>query len=100
MNIPTVRIKSSHPDHEQGFIVINESDFDKAVHEIWVDKETEYAKLVEAERAELERVEAKRAEALKASSATKAAQPAATSAKPATLGLPPHVQPGRDDRNR
>jgi hypothetical protein len=34
MNIPTVRIKSSHPQHD-GFVVINESDFDEAKHELW-----------------------------------------------------------------
>lgn len=34
MSIPTVRIKSSHPEHE-GYIIINESDFDKEVHEVW-----------------------------------------------------------------
>jgi hypothetical protein len=31
----TVKVKSSHPEHEQGFFVINESDFDKAIHELW-----------------------------------------------------------------
>lgn len=31
----TVRVKSSHPDHEQGFFVINEEDFDPKKHELW-----------------------------------------------------------------
>lgn len=35
MSCPVVRVKSSHPDHEQGFYVINESDFDAAKHELW-----------------------------------------------------------------
>jgi hypothetical protein len=34
-NSPAIRIKSDHPDHEQGFFVINESDFDPKKHELW-----------------------------------------------------------------
>ena len=30
-----VRVKSAHPEHEQGFFVINESDFDPSKHELW-----------------------------------------------------------------
>lgn len=86
----TVRVKSSHPDHEQGFYVINESDFDPKKHELWVDE-------AEAERAEalsiLEVAEAKRAEARAAS--IKAAQPVETkSAGPVVLAT------RRDDRKR
>jgi hypothetical protein len=33
--LPTVRVKSSHPDHVQGFYTINESDFDPKKHELW-----------------------------------------------------------------
>lgn len=29
---PTVKIKTDAPDNEQGFVLINESDFDPAVH--------------------------------------------------------------------
>jgi hypothetical protein len=90
MSISTVRVKSSHPDHEQGFYVINESDFDKAKHELWVDK------AAEAKRAEV--IEANRAEALKVAQAIKAAQ--VNSAKP-VLGISSGPGgSGRDDRNR
>ncbi len=34
-SLPAVRVKSDHPDHEQGFFVINESDFDPKIHELW-----------------------------------------------------------------
>lgn len=76
----TVRVKSSHPDHVQGFYVINESDFDKEKHELWVDE------------AEAKRAEIKHAESLKAAQAIKAAQnesfrPAASGAKPAQAGM-------------
>lgn len=32
---PTVKVKS--PDHEQGFFVINEEDFDGSKHELFVE---------------------------------------------------------------
>lgn len=34
-SLPAVRVKSDHPDHEQGYFVINESDFDPEKHELW-----------------------------------------------------------------
>jgi hypothetical protein len=37
--LPTVRVKSSHPDHVQGFYTINESDFDPKIHELWKEDE-------------------------------------------------------------
>lgn len=33
--IPTVKIKTDAPDNEQGFVIINEEDFDPSVHEIF-----------------------------------------------------------------
>ena len=33
--MPAIRVKSDHPEHEQGFIVINEEDFDPKIHELW-----------------------------------------------------------------
>ncbi len=65
MNIRTIRINSGHPDHEQGFYIINESDFDEKIHERWAeDADAEAIRAAEAKRAEV--IEAKRAEALKA----------------------------------
>jgi hypothetical protein len=34
--LPTVKVASDHPDHEQGYYVINESDFDATVHRLFV----------------------------------------------------------------
>jgi hypothetical protein len=33
--VPTVRVKSDHPEHDQGFVVINQSDFDQSIHQLW-----------------------------------------------------------------
>lgn len=38
MNCPTVKVKT---DNEQGFIIINESDFEEDLHELYVDKAQE-----------------------------------------------------------
>ena len=98
-SIPTVRIKSSHPEHVQGFIVINESDFDKEKHELWVDEAA--ARAVDKREAFTEALkssqqtaeQAKRAEYLRAAQAIKAANPT-------VLSLNPAAARGRDDRNR
>jgi hypothetical protein len=38
---PTVKVKSANPEHEQGFIVINESDFDAATQELFVEPDAD-----------------------------------------------------------
>jgi hypothetical protein len=63
MKVPTVRVKSSHPEDVQGFYLLNESDFDPKIHTLWVD---------EAEEARSAAI--KRDEAMKAAAAIKAAQ--------------------------
>jgi hypothetical protein len=57
-SLPAVRVKSNHPDHEQGFYVINESDFDEKVHELWEEP-------VAKDEAKADRAEAEPAEAAK-----------------------------------
>ena len=90
MRVPTVRVKSSHPEHERGFYVINESDFDKAKHELWSDEGPgDEAARLDAER-EARRAEIKREEAMKAAAAIKAAQ--VNSGKP-VLGMSSGAKP-------
>jgi hypothetical protein len=36
--IPTIKVKSDHPDHVQGFYIINAEDFDPDKHEFWEPK--------------------------------------------------------------
>jgi len=57
-SLPAIRVKSSHPEHEQGYIIINESDFDEAKHELWQEpgaKSAEQAKPEPVGRREPER---------------------------------------------
>ena len=71
---PTVRVKSSHPDHEQGFYVINESDFDEAVHELW--KPVSETHVGDGQGLELkDEAAAKRADAQKAAYAARQREP-------------------------
>lgn len=68
---PTVKVKS--PDHEQGFFVINEEDFDESKHELFVEltPEQEQAALEQKEAEEKAAADKLAAEAAKAAKAKK-----------------------------
>lgn len=55
MLCPTVKIQS---DNEDGYVVINESDFDSSKHTLWTSEDPEAKRL--AEEAQLQAEEAKR----------------------------------------
>ena len=58
---PTVKVKS--PNHEQGFFVINEEDFDESKHEAYVELTTEQVQeLADQKAAEDKAAEDKAAE--------------------------------------
>jgi hypothetical protein len=78
--LPTVRVKSPHPEHVQGFYIINESDFDPNKHELWEEDNPDAGKAGQPSAAIEHGAESERADAAKAAYAAKAAEP-----RPVTL---------------
>jgi hypothetical protein len=58
--VATVKVRSSHPDHEQEFFVINEEDFDPKKHELWEEDKPAQPVVTEAHDQEARQVDARR----------------------------------------
>jgi hypothetical protein len=89
-SLPAVRVKSDHPDHDQGFFVINESDFDPEKHELWEEDQPDAGKAGQPNAAiehGITVAEATEATEAKRAYAAKAAEPAKPSARESQMHL-------------